>query len=422
MKKSIVLNIVSSFIFIFIFSSQKTTAQKIDTDSLLSVIIKDMKDGKNYEKNIERALIAKKIAPDYLDYYLLLGRNHDLLNNKDSARYYYNYYIKRTTYNEVAFNYLINIELDKKNYLEAEKIIDQAIELHPEDRSFEKKKIVVYQLQKDTKKEYNYLKTLQAKFPKDDEIKQTLFLVESKINSDRVGVNYSYTSFDRTAYGPWHLGSIQYIRERSWGSLIGRVNYVNRLSSGKSVSDGTQFEAESYFFTGKTNYSYLGVAYSQDPVFPKLKLAYSFYQSFKKGWEADLGVRYIKPENTEIKTIVLGVGKYIGSYWINFRSYIQNSNNEYNPSFTLTTRYYFETKYDYVSLIAGYGTSPDERITIGQLEQRVNLTSYRIGAGYFKSFNNKYLTGIQTTLNNQEYVPNKKQNEFEISLLFQYKF
>jgi hypothetical protein len=60
-----------------------------------------------------------------------------------------------------------------------------------------------------------------------------------------VGVNYSYTSFDRSGYGPWHLGSIQY-RERSWGSLIGRINYVNRLSSGISVSDG-MLEAESYF-------------------------------------------------------------------------------------------------------------------------------------------------------------------------------
>jgi hypothetical protein len=80
-------------------------------------------------------------------------------------------------------------------------------------------------------------------------LKQSL-LLESKINSDRVGINYSYT-FWQVRYGPWHLGSIQYIRERSWGSLIGRINYVNRLSSGISVSDGIQLEAESYFFQGK---------------------------------------------------------------------------------------------------------------------------------------------------------------------------
>jgi hypothetical protein len=68
-------------------------------------------------------------------------------------------------------------------------------------------------------------------------------------------------------------------------------------------------------------------------------------------------------------------------------------------------------------MIAGYGTSPDDRVTIGQLE-RVSLTSYRIGAGYFKSFNNHYLTGIQTT--NQRIRTEQKQNEFEISLSFKF--
>lgn len=422
MRNNKILNIVGFFILIFIFSSQKISAQKIDTDSLLTVIIKDMQNEKNYAKNIQRALIAKKIAPDYLDYYLILGRNHDLMKNKDSATYYYNYFIKKTNSNEDAFHYLINIELERENYPEAEKTIDKAIQMHPENRDFQKKKIVLYQLQKETKEEYNYVQSLQVKYPNDPEIKQSLFLIESKINSDRLGINYSYTTFNRNGYGPWHLGSIQYIRERSWGSLIGRINYANRLSSGESIAEGKQFEAESYFFTGKNNYSYVSIAYSQDIVFPKLRVGYSFYQNFKKGWEADLGFRYIESENTETRTIVLGVGKYIGAYWINFRSYLQNNDKDYHPSFSLTTRYYFDTKYDYISLLAGYGTSPDERTTIGQFDQRVSLNSYRIGAGYYKLFNNHYLTGIQTTFNNQEYAPNLKQNELEISLMFQYKF
>jgi YaiO family outer membrane protein len=422
MRNSKFLNILGFLIFSIIFSTQKINAQKMDTDSLLTVIIKDMQSEKNYVKNIQRALMAKKIAPNYLDYYLILGRNHELLKNTDSASYYYNYFIKKTNSNEDAFNYLINIKLEKENYLEAEQIIDEAIQMHPENRNFQKKKIVLYQLQKETKKEYNYLQSLQVRYPNDAEIKQSLFLTASKINSDRLGINYSLTTFNRNDYGPWHLGSIQYIRERGWGSLIGRINYANRLSAGESIAEGKQFEVESYFFTGKNNYSYAGVSYSPDLVFPKLRLGYSFYQNFKKGWEADLGFRYIESENIEIRTVVLGVGKYIGAYWINFRYYLQNNEKKYDSSFALTTRYYFDTKYDYLSLVAGYGTSPDERTTIGQFEQRVSLNSYRIGAGYYKLFNNHYLTGIQTTFNKQEYAPNLKQNELELSLTFQYKF
>lgn len=44
---------------------------------------------KNYEKNIQRPLLVKKIVPNYLDYYLLLRRNYDLYKKIDSARFYY---------------------------------------------------------------------------------------------------------------------------------------------------------------------------------------------------------------------------------------------------------------------------------------------------------------------------------------------
>jgi YaiO family outer membrane protein len=382
-----------------------------------------MQNGKNYEKNVQRALLGKKLAPTYLDYYLVLGRNYDLLKNTDSARYYYKYYIDKNPINQDAYNYLINIELDEKKYNNAEIIIDQAIASHPEDKGFEQKKLVVYQLQKDRKKEYQYLKTLQLKNPNDDQITQLLFQLESKLRTDRIGINYSFTSFDRKGYGPWHLGSLQYIKERQWGSLIGRVNYADRLSSGQSIANGFQYEVESYFFTSKNNYSYMNVAYSEDAVFPKLRLGYSFYQNFKKGWEGDLGIRYLKTQDgTEFTTGVVGVGKYIDSYWVNLRTFIQKDKEDYYPAVTLTVRYYFDTRFDYITLTSGYGSSPEERTTLGQFKERISLDSYRIGAGYFKLFNNHYVTGIQLTYNQQEYIRNSTQNELELSLMLQYKF
>lgn len=423
MIQSKILNIACFFIFLFFVSNQKVAAQKIDSDSLLTVIIKDMQNGKNYEKNVQRALLGKKLAPTYLDYYLVLGRNYDLLKNTDSARYYYKYYIDKNPINQDAYNYLINIEFDEKKYNNAEIIIDQAITSHPEDKGFEQKKLVVYQLQKDRKKEYQYLKTLQLKNPNDDQITQLLFQLESKLRTDRIGINYSFTSFDRKGYGPWHLGSLQYIKERQWGSLIGRVNYADRLSSGQSIANGFQYEVESYFFTSKNNYSYMNVAYSEDAVFPKLRLGYSFYQNFKKGWEGDLGIRYLKTQDgTEFTTGVVGVGKYIDSYWVNLRTFIQKDKEDYYPAVTLTVRYYFDTRFDYITLTSGYGSSPEERTTLGQFKERISLDSYRIGAGYFKLFNNHYVTGIQLKYNQQEYIRNSTQNELELSLMLQYKF
>lgn len=410
------------FILYLVVFSQDVQGQKVNSDSLLTVIVTDMKIEKNYQKNIERALLGKKIAPDYTDFYLLLGRNHELLKNKDSASFYYKKVIDTNPKYEDAFLYLINMNLEDKNFESAQQLADNAIEVHPDKKYFYFKKADIYQQQNEENKEYEYLKIIQQKFPEENIIKQRLLILESKFKSDRVGINYTYTTFDRSKYGPWHLGSLEYIRQRRWGSLIGRVSYANRLADGESIADGIQYEAESYFFTSKKSYSYVSFGYSPTIVFPKWRFGYSYFHSFNKGWEADLGFRYIKVQNGDFKTAVVGIGKYIGSYWINLRTFVQSIESQVYPAFTLTSRYYFQTRFDYVSATIGYGTSPDERTTLGQFEQRVGLHSYRLGFGYFKMFNSHYITGLQTFYNNQEYAPNQKQNELEISILLQYKF
>lgn len=425
MKKNKDYRIRIGFMLFFLFgiaSNNLIVAQKIDVDNLLKEAINDVNKDKNYDSGLKKSQLGINLAPDYLDFYLLSGRIYQLTQKNDSARYYFNYVIDKNAAYEDAFSYLITLDLGEKKYADAEITIDKAIAAHPENKGFYLKKMIVYQLQKDEKKEYQYLKTLHSKYPEDNEIKQRLFILESKINSDRVGVNYSFTTFNRDGYGPWHLGSAQYIRERSWGSLIGRISYADRFSAGESVANGIQYEGESYFFTGKNSYSYVGAAFSQDPVFPKLRLGYSYFQNFAKGWEADLGIRYIKTTDSQFSTAVLGVGKYIDSYWFNLRTYIQKSQSNFYPAFTLTSRYYFNTRFDYITLIAGYGTSPDERTTLGQIDQRIALDSYRISGGYYRLFSNHFMTGIQMGYNNQEYAPGLMQNELELSLMLQYKF
>ena len=396
-------------------------AQQIDTDNLLKEALHEANVEQNYPSALKKSQLGIKLAPDYLDFYLLSGRIYQITQKKDSARYYFNYVIDRNPKYEEAFLYLINLNLEEKKYNEAEITINKALQNHPENKNFRYKKLLVYQLENNEQKEYDYVKTLELQYPNDAELKQRIFILETKNNSERIGINYSYTAFDKKNYGPWHLGSLQYIRQRNWGSLIGRVSYANRFASGESIIDGVQYEAESYLFTGKKSYSYLNAAYSEKAVFPKLKLGYSYFQNFSNGWEADLGIRYVKTLDADFTTAVVGIGKYIGSYWINLKSYIQSNNNSIYPAFTLTSRYYFDTQFDYLSLIAGYGSSPDERSTLGQYENRVSLNSYRIGGGYFKLIKKNYLTGIQLTVNNQEYAPNLKQNEIEIALMFQYK-
>lgn len=421
MKSNKLISITTSLFCLLLFCYQNINAQKkVDTDSLLTVIIKNMKtNNPDYKLNIQRALLGKKLAPDYLDFHLVLGRSYDLIKVKDSARYYYNYVIEKNPTYEDAFLYLINLDIEEKKYEEGLITTEKAIELFPDSKPFYIRRIGIYSLQNDTYNEEKYLKSIKAKFPNDPDIGQRLYLLYSKTNFERVGVYYNETTINRAGVGPWYLASADYMMQRIWGSISAKLNYAKRSSSNLVMSSGFQAEAESYLFAKKNNYHYIDVAYSQDNAFPELRLGYSYYHNFNKGWEADLGARYIlMQDNTNLKALNIGLGKYFGSFWVNLRSFIQ----EDGTSINITSRYYYKTKFDYLTLGAGYGTSLDDRTRAAQYEVRMSSSSYRVSGGFSKMIKGHYIFGLLITANRQEYVTNEFQTELDFAFILQYKF
>ncbi|MFD0931130.1 YaiO family outer membrane beta-barrel protein [Psychroflexus salinarum] len=396
--------------------------QEINVDSLLYETIDLLKE-KEYEQVKINAQKALKIAPDYLDYNLVLGRAQEMTGEIDKARLNYEIVINQNKDYKTAFYYLFNLEFQAENYKRAKEVSEMGIEYHPDEDNFYYKKLSTFQPLGDLKGEYTYIKEIQPRFPDNKDLEGRRVNLELRFNFDIAGVNYSFTTFDRENFGPWHLLNFQYIHQRKWGSLIGRVNYANRLTAGGDDRDGLQYELESFFFTGKNSYSFVGGSYSSDEVFPTWRLRLSHFMYFNKGWGGDIGARYDQTfDDREFYTAALGINKYIGSYWIYLRSFLMTEDeNKYYPAFTLITRYYIDTRFDYLALNLSYGTNPDERSVLGQFQRRVSTESYRINLGYFRMINQKYLVGIQAGFNNQEYLPNRFQNEYELFVSFQYK-
>lgn len=413
---------VSLFILLNILTNLNLSAQKIDSDSLLVETLHEMNSAKNYPKAIQMAKKGIKIAPDYLDFHLALGRSYQLIRENDSARTYFNYVISKNPSYKEAFQYLAALEIEEKNILNANNVLDKALLQYPEEKDFYLQKLQAVQLENDDEKSIAYLIALTQRFPEDQNLKQQLTESQSKSVSDRVGLNYNYTTFDRNGYGPWHLLGLQYIRERKKFTVIGRINYADRRALGASINNGIQYEMETYFLNNKKSYSFVNLGYSDAIVFPKVRLSYSYFRTLAPTWEGEIGIRYTKTADADLYGGVLGIGKYLGSYWINFKSYVHIDKTDLYPAFSGTVRYYFDTKYDYATILLGYGTSPDERVTLGQLDQRVALDSYKIGAGYYKLFWKHYCGGIQALYNHQEYMPGSYQNELELFLSIQYKF
>ncbi|EKB50723.1 hypothetical protein B879_00703 [Cecembia lonarensis LW9] len=401
-------------------------AQQIDTDSLLQVVIEKSKDKSKANEAIALGRLGIQVAPDYYDFHLLLGKVYKEVGFYDSARYFLNLVIENNPAYKDAFSIILPLELEQQQMEVGLRLSEMAIDNFPDEAKFYVFKHAFIQLERDERKEFDFLQSVIVQFPDQSNFRQRLNLLELRLDNDRIGTNYSLTGFDRDGVGPWHLIGMQYIRERRWGSLIGRINYANRLSAGSSIDSGLQYELESYFFTGRRSYSYAGLAYSPSLVFPEQRYGYSFYQNLDKGWEWEIGGRFTSvapPEGRrEFRSLIFGLSKYVGSWWINLRSFVQNEESQFFPAFTFTSRYYMNTRFDYFTILAGYGTSPDERPTLGQFENRIALDSWRIGAGYFRLFGEKFVSGIQATYNYQEFDPGRTQQEYEFSLMLQYKF
>ena len=409
--------------FVFCISIVSCFAQKkIDTDSLLSKTNELLKTSNNYKEIIKLCHLGLKNAPDYLDYHVNLGRAYNLTNQADSTRYHFNYVLERNKKYKEVYIYLTNFEIAQGNYQTALTKINEAENSYPNDKEIEFQKAKILLLFDDTSETKSYIESLLLKYPDDPWLKEQLIQYRLKEKTDLVGLNYSYTTFDRSGIGPWHLITALYSHQGKKISIAGMLNYAQRMSYGELINEGLQYELESYFKHSSKSYSMANIAASNGRVFPEFRVAYSYFQGLKKGWEPEIGARFTKTTHFIIYTGVLGVTKYVGSYWLNLRSFWQYDQNKIYPAAQFTARYYFDTKYDYATAFLGYGTSPDERETIGQFDQRYTLSSYRAGLGYRKLFGAHYIAGISASLNRQQYNLDNFQNEYTISIVLQYKF
>lgn len=411
------------FLFFFIGFCSGVVAQKINTDSLLIVTNNLIKsETKDYFKAKKIAHQCIKAAPTYLDFHLALGRIHKNEKNIDSARYYFQHVINNNTRYKEAFTYLSKLELDVNNKELALKIINLGLDIHPEEKDFYWVKLQIINAEEKPQKSIEYLEFLNKKFPDDVLLKNQLLEVKSNVKTNRIGTTYTITNFSRDNYGPWHQTAINYAKQLKKVSLGGRLTYIDRRQNGTSQNFGYFYELESYFKTTKKSYSFANFGFSDGEVFPEFRFLFSNYYTLGKGFESEVGYRYNKRENTNSSSGIVALGKYFKSNWINLRTSFQLDEPKLYPSVALQFRHYYNSRFDFFAFNIGYGTSPDERETLSQFQERIALTSYRFGGGYSKLLAKKYIVGCSASFNNQEYFPDKYQNEYNLSINLVYLF
>ncbi|MBZ4188327.1 tetratricopeptide repeat protein [Niabella beijingensis] len=309
-----------------------------------------------------------------------------------------------------------SVSLKQQQYGTALQTYDRLLEQSPGDSNYLLKKAGIYELQKEYRQAAATIRPLTTQYPASRRFRELYRSYQSNVQEDnQIGVLHMQSFYNlgiRTA----SISSLQYLRRlgnNRKSTVIGRINYANR-----AFGDGVQFEAESYISHNKKQYSFLNAAFSNSTVFPKFKAAYSFNQGLGKGWELEVGARYLRAAELDIYSGILGFTKEYDNDWLNLKNYVLRDSASWYHAHVFTWRHMVNEKRDYFSVILGLGTSPDDRSRnfAGSSFSTSNTTS--AGLGYAKKLGLRSLITVSGVWNQQRLLDKRRLNQVDLYLNF----
>jgi len=371
---------------------------------------------KDYVVSIALAKEALEKAPDYTDISIFLGRLYTWNKDVVSARTVFEDLGKKGVKDEDYFVAYASSEYWNDENTNAIKVIDEGLSNHSSSEALWLLKAKVYFGINDYSEAEKAIASLLLINPKNTEARALAVRINEFSTKNAIGIIYNYSHFDKQFDDDWHVIGVSYKRITSLGSIILRGNYANKFAQ-----NGTQIELEAYPRLSKIFYLYVGGGYSDDVgLFPKYRTGVSLNANLPHSFEAEIGYRQLYFTNS-IWMYTASVGKYYKNFWFNLRTYITPDNKNISHSYTGTVRYYTKSAQDYFAFQIGTGISPEENRNNLLENENFKLKTFKIGAEYnFSVQANSFSLG--TMYYNQEYLPNEKGNQFDITLGYTRKF
>ncbi len=392
----------------------------LSADGLLVMARTAAFDEKNYALAKSRLWRALAISPSYADIKIFLGRIYSWTKQYDSARYYLHAVLKdKPDYTDASFA-LADVEYWNDQYMAAMDVLNEAIKYHPESEGLWIKKARVLISEKKYAAAQTAIDEALRKNHNSAEARSLANRIRDLSSLNKIGLSYDLVSFDKQFPDPWHLVSLDYTRTTGIGSVTGRVNYANRFTQ-----NGVQYELEAYPHISNTFYSYVDIGYSANVgVFPHWRGGLSLYANLPASFEGELGVRYLKFSGDPTWIYTAYLGKYYKSWLFGFRTYLTPGiyTSTVSSSYTVSARYYYGGADDLVGFSFGYGISPDDRENLVLLNGAAKLTSYKAGINFRKKVSARNVVSFDAGWLNQEYLPQTKGNQYQISVGWVFRF
>lgn len=391
----------------------------LSADGLLLLARKAAFEEKNYSLAKSRLWRALGISPDYADIRVFLGRIHTWSKEYDSARYYFRSVLdKKPAYADASIA-LADLEYWNDANTTSLAVTDSGLKYNNRSEELLVRKARVLNAMRRYAEAQTAVDAALKLNHNNTEARSLANRIRESSFKNKVGLSYDYVYFDKQFADPWHLASFDYTRNTGIGSVTGRINYANRFRE-----NGVQYELEAYPHISRTFYAYVNAGYSDKVgVFPQWRGGFSLYANLPASFEGELGFRYLRFSGDPTWIYTAYLGKYYKSWLFGFRTYLipATFTNTISASYTASARYYYGSADDFVGLSLGYGISPDDRSNSIQLDGSIRLISYKAGFSFRKKISKRNVISFDAGWFNQEYLPQTKGNQYQISTGWMYR-
>lgn len=404
------------FLFTCCISLSVSAQDNRSSDELFQEARKAAFDRKDYPEAIRLCRIALSKSPDYADIRVFLGRIYTWSDKTDSARAEFQYILQKQPEYEDVYAAAADLEYWNDQSAKALELLNKGLEYHPRSEELLLRKAKVLASLKQLPEAATTANLLLSINPGNAAARAALSSIRDQVRKNKIDLSYDYTYFDKRFDQPWHLLSFSYARQTSIGTVLGRINYANKFGEG-----GVQGELEAYPRISNTFYSYVGLGYSGNDIFPRYRAGFSLYANLPRSFEAELGFRYLYfSSSTWVYTA--SVGKYLSNFWFNLRTYLTPGEDNLSKSFNFTTRYYTAGADDFITLGIGTGISPDDQRNNINYEINNSLMTYKLNLAWQRTFAKQNIIGINGTWFYEEYRPDTYGNQLNIGISLMRRF
>lgn len=373
-------------------------AQNID--SLFKKARQEVFIKKDYRKAIE---LCQEIRRNNFEVEFFLGQVYTWMDSVSLARLQFNQLLQQDFTNVDVAQAYIDLEYWQNNYTKALQLCEDFLAIYPKNEGFLIKKIKILIEQK----KYLEAKLLLKDLSISPESKRLKAKIDTNLFKNKLSIGCDYWYFNKrdkeaSFQQPWQIRTLSYSHTNNHGTFLVRWQNATRFGN-----TGNQIELEAYPKIRKGLNAYINLGLSkQYPVFPNYRIGTSVYVNLPRRYEAEGGFRLLKFQNN-IWIFTGSIGKYVGNYFLNLRTYLLPDDHSISPSFRLATNYYYGKSNDYISCFVGKGFFHINNL---YLFDSVNVDSSSVGLLLSKNINNRHIlktdfsmikqaqqTGIQTT-------------------------